>query len=82
MFSFSGLLCLYEMMNIHYLLSSSFHDVCKSHHYAVHLKLIQCCAVSPLPTNVFHSESVFVSPVCSFESNKVSLGTQLTQSAV
>ena len=30
--------------------------------------------------NEFHSESVFISPIC--ESNKVNLGSQLTQSSI
>ena len=36
--------------------------------------------VSPLHMNEFSSESAFVSPIC--KSNKVSLGTQLTQSTI
>ena len=35
--------------------------------------------VSPLHTNKFYSERAFVCPIC--KSNKVSLGTQLTQLA-
>ena len=36
--------------------------------------------VSSLHMNEFHSESVFISPIC--ESNKVNLGSQLTQSSI
>ena len=42
--------------------------------------LVTFFLVSPLRTNEFHSRSTCVSPVC--ESDRVSLGTQLTQSAV
>ena len=37
--------------------------------------------VSPLHTNEFCSKSAFISPVC-YKSNKVSLGTQITQLAI